>query len=181
MGTILNDLDHEVTTAARTSTTISPAAFQIAEQQILLYQASASEYLRRRSVCQDDIQRMQHDTLEIYTNYFVVSIRRRQQQSSGSLMTDHASKALQSEIIRCCQLVLKAYCRLREIAPEGSRLWLIVHATVSCALLLADDGEGCDDGVGSTLVQQLCGPHGSSCSLLAHPLLHRWTKKNDST
>jgi hypothetical protein len=171
--TILNDLSHEVTTAARTSRTLPPATFQLAEQQILLYQASASEYLRRRSVCQDDIQRMQHDTLAIYTSYFVVRIRQRQQVSCSSqilLPDNHTSQGLDPEVVRHCQLALKAYCRLREIATRASRLWLIVQATLSCALLVAGQAESCNDSVCSTLVQQLRGRNGSPLSLLSPTL-----------
>lgn len=172
--TVLNDLGHDVANAARTSRTLPPAIFQVAEQQVMLYRASTSEHLRRRPVCHDDTQRMQHDTLEIYTNYFVVQIRRRRKLSfSGQTLTpdDQPSKELDPDVVRCCQLVLKAYCRLREIAPRASRLWLIVHATLSCALLVARQAEIGNDRVCSTLVQQLRGPNGSSLSLLSHPLL----------
>lgn len=172
--TVLNDLSHDVATVATTSRTLPPATFQVAEQQIMLYRASTSEHLRRRSVCHDDEQRRQHDTLEIYTNYFVVQIRRRRQMScsgQNSPSDDQTSKELDPEVVKCCQLVLKAYCRLREIAPRASRLWLIVHATLSCALLVARQAEIGKDRICSTLVQQLRGPNGSSLSLLSHPLL----------
>lgn len=172
--TILNDLSHEESTAARTSRTLPSARFQIAEQQILLYQASANEYLRRRSVCQDDIQRMQHDALEIYTNYFVVHIRRRQQLSCSRqtlAQDEYISPDLDPEVVRRCQLVLKAYCRLRKISTRASRLWLVVHATLSSARLVARQAESCGDGFCSTLVQHLCGPNGSPISLQSHPLL----------
>jgi hypothetical protein len=172
--TILNDLSHEVSMAERTSRPVSSVLFEAAEQKILLYLASASEYLRRRSSCQDDIQRSQHDALEIYTNYFVVQTRRRQRFfGSGETMPTTEDKAfdLDLDTVQRCQAVLKAYCRLRAISTRASRLWLVVQATLFCARLVAGQVENNDDGPSSALVQQLRGSGRPILSLLSHPLL----------
>jgi len=104
----------------------------------------------------------------------VVQIRQRRQLFCGrqtSLPNGRTLQDLDVEVVRRCQIVLKPDFRLREITPWPTQLWLLVHGTLLCALLVTQQADRCKDGACSTLVQQLCGWIESFLSLVSHPEL----------
>lgn len=74
----MNDMIHELAAAKRTGSAPFSVRFELAEQQVRLYQKEAHKYLHNRSRCTDDRQRLQHDSFQIYSNYFLFQLRRQQ-------------------------------------------------------------------------------------------------------
>lgn len=75
---VMNDICHEWTRFRRAGAGVKPPAvhFQVAEEQILLWEASAQEYLRNRASCRDNTQRLLHHTFQIFVNFFVFQLHR---------------------------------------------------------------------------------------------------------
>lgn len=151
--TIMNDMIHELAAAKRTRSVPLPIRFELAEQQVRLYQEAAHKYLRNRSICKDDKQKLQHDSFQIYSNYFIFQLRRQQSLVENGLQS-HTSVP-DPVSIRCCLNVLQSYLELHQMSEKASRMWLLVHITLSCAYFLGVTRSS-DEESKILLIQKLC-------------------------
>ncbi|RFU26252.1 hypothetical protein B7463_g10085, partial [Scytalidium lignicola] len=167
---IMNDIQHERARSQRTRLEVSEVLFEAAEEQIMLYEASAQEHLRDRCTCKDDRQRAEHDVFQIFTTYFLFHLRRQhiasQEKSSNTSMSDGDEICIER-----CQSILEAYLRLRTYAQYATKLWTLVHILLSCAFFLATNTNLNADNSSLPLLQDLCHTYEQSIkySSSSHP------------
>lgn len=151
---VMNDIYHDWTHSRRTGLRALPAVrFQVAAEQILLWEASAEEYLRNRVSCKDDNQRLLHDVFQIFVSFFIFQLHRHhltasplfandlQTNVSPSAMTGwENSEGTDAQRLVCtsrCETVLARFMSLRKANYEASRLWIIMHICLGCSFYLA--------------------------------------------
>ncbi|KAK6386904.1 hypothetical protein LTS17_000168 [Exophiala oligosperma] len=152
---VMNDIYHEWTHSRRTGLRALPAVrFQVATEQILLWEASAEEYLRNRASCKDDDQRVLHDVFQIFVSFFMFQLHRHHltapplfanglQSASPSMMTGwETPEATEAQSMACtsrCETILRRFMSLRKADYQASRLWIIMHICLGCAFYLASE------------------------------------------
>lgn len=149
----MNDIYHEWTHCRRAGSRTLPAVrFQIAAEQILLWEASAEEYLRNRTSCKDDNQRLLHDVFQIFVSFFIFQLHRYHltapslfangPQSTSPLpeMAWENKETTETQNLVCmdrCETILRRFMSLRRANLQASRLWILMHICLGCALYLA--------------------------------------------
>ncbi|KIW12234.1 hypothetical protein PV08_09510 [Exophiala spinifera] len=150
---VMNDIYHDWTHSRRTGLRTLPAVrFQVAAEQILLWEASAEEYLRKRASCKDDQRRLLHDVFQIFVSFFVFQLHRHHlaaptlfadglQTASPSGTAEwesrEGSEAQEQVCISRCETVLSRFMSLRKANYQASRLWIIMHICLGCGFYLA--------------------------------------------
>ena len=152
---IMNDIYHEWAHSRRAFLRTLPAIrFQVAAEQILLWEASAEEYLRNRASCKDDGQRLLHDVFQIFVNFFIFQLHRHH-LATPSLFADglrstsplplttwetQGATASEAQNLLCmdrCETILRRFMSLRRAHHQASRLWILMHICLGCAFYLA--------------------------------------------
>lgn len=149
---IMNDIYHEWTHARRSgSRTLPVVRFQVAAEQILLWEASAEEYLRNRASCKDDIQRALHDAFQIFVSFFIFQLHRHhlavplfkselQSTPPSPVTTWETQEASDAQNLVCmdrCETILRRFLSLRRVHHQASRLWILLHICLGCTIYLA--------------------------------------------
>ncbi|KAK5062760.1 hypothetical protein LTR84_004835 [Exophiala bonariae] len=149
---IMNDIYHEWTHARRAGLRTLPVIrFQVAAEQILLWEASAEEYLQKRICCKDDSQRLLHDVFQIFVNFFIFQLHRHHlavplfanqlqstNNSPASIWGNQESNEVQN--LMCmdrCEYILHRFMSIRRSNPQASRLWILMHISLGCTMYLA--------------------------------------------
>lgn len=149
----MNDICHEWTYARRAGSPNLPAVrFQVAAEQILLWEASAEEYLRNRASCKDDEQRLLHDVFQIFVNFFIFQLHRHHLATPSLFANGLRSTSLspvtawetqevsEPQNLVCmdrCESILRRFMSLRRTHHQASRLWILMHICLGCAFYLA--------------------------------------------
>ncbi|KAH8815497.1 hypothetical protein F5884DRAFT_180921 [Xylogone sp. PMI_703] len=166
--TTMNDISYEIAAAKRTRVVLPTVRFDLADEQIHLYEVSAQEHLRIRSYCKSNFELIQHDAFRVYTNYFLFQLRRHRYGFEKASQTQ-STPTTDPLCIQHCQAVLQAYVTLRKLSPRGSRLWLLVHIALSCAYFLGTNPRIGEDDFSISLIQQLCDTQEPAVQSSVHP------------
>lgn len=158
---VMNDIYHEWTHSRRTGSRTLPAVrFQVAVEQILLWEASAEEYLRNRASCKDDDERVLHDVFQIFVSFFIFQLHRHHlaapswlanglQSTSPSPGTASGNQeATEAQNMACmdrCETILHRFMSLRRVRHQASCLWILMHICLGCAFYLAGQLKKNDD------------------------------------
>lgn len=150
---VMNDISHEWARFRRAGSTVFPAVhFKFAEEQILLWEASAQDYLRNRASCRDNNQRLLHDVFQVFVNFFIFQLHRHQvtstlsfttglQMTATSPVTPGASQdATDNHNSICmdrCETMLHLFLSLRRSYYGVNRVWILVHIALSCSFFVA--------------------------------------------
>jgi hypothetical protein len=161
---VMNDICHEFARFRRAGSPMLPAVhFQVAEEQILLWEASAEEYLRNRAVCKDSTQRLLHDIFQIFLNFFIFQLHRHlllqiAPASTETLETSQDTEEHTSICMRRCETILQIFLALRRSHYKGSRVWILIHICLSCSFFLASTLKRLANQRGETLEQDSNSP-----------------------
>ena len=150
---IMNDIYHEWTHSRHASLRTLPAVrFQVAAEQILLWEASAEEYLRNSASCKNDNQRLLHNVFQIFVSFFIFQLHRHHlaapslfanglqptPPSPGTTWeTPEATLARTLVCMERCETILRHFISLRRAHHQASRLWILMHICLGCAFYLA--------------------------------------------
>lgn len=141
---VMNDICHEFARFRRAGSKMLPAIhFQVAEEQMLLWEASAEEYLRNRAVCKDSTQRLLHAVFQIFLNFFIFQLHRhlllqiapsRPETLQTNLDTEEEHTSI---CMRRCETILQDFLALRKSHYKTTRVWILIHICLSCSFFLA--------------------------------------------
>lgn len=173
---VMNDIYHEWTHCRRVGSATLPAIrFQVASEHILLWEATAAEYLRERKTCTDDTQRLLHDVFQIFVNFFLFQLRRHhlaapllclREDGSPNGTIDLEQEEGKNAGLSClerCERILELFLSLRRSHCQASRVWILMHICFGCSFYIANELR--------TDKARLDGSHGSESSKSRRQLL----------
>ncbi|ETI21030.1 hypothetical protein G647_07373 [Cladophialophora carrionii CBS 160.54] len=150
---VMNDMCHEWTRFRRAGSASPPAVhFRVAEEQILLWEASAEEYLRNRAICRDNTQRLLQKAFQIFVNFFIFQLHRhlltaRPLFANSAQITPRSPETGEGNqdtaedhnaiCMDRCETILYLYLSMRKSHFQASRVWLLIHICISCSFFLA--------------------------------------------
>ena len=149
---VMNDIYHEWTHCRRVGSATLPAVrFQVASEHILLWEATAAEYLRDRRSCIDDTQRILHDVFQIFVNFFLFQLDRhhlaaplmclREDSSPDATLDAEQDQAAdpRHSCLERCDRILELFLSLRKSHSRASRLWILMHICFGCSFYIANE------------------------------------------